>query len=126
MCGAGILWDFQYVSREQTLLTTIVGKSPLSEKNKTAINDNLGYYEPIHEEYTLAKMLLGVAKLNYEPQSHREAIGHSLVFLKHLERKGFESSSEYNSAIDFFKNRYGQKPTTNFINELKKDGKIKK
>ena len=120
-----ILWDFEYVNREQTFLTKVITADPLSKSDQNAINKNFANYEPLHLEYTLAKALLGVKSLNYEPQVQRMAIGRSLVFMLHLEKKGFEGSDDYNQAIKYLKTTYGEANTNKFLNVLK-DEKIKK
>lgn len=127
----GILWDFEYVNREQIFLTEVINKDPLSEADRKAINNNFKRFEnnmflPDHPEYTLAKLLLGVTELDYLPQKHRMAIGRSLVFLKHLERKGFEGSSEYVNGLNYLRKVYGGARVTKFLEKLKGMGKIKK
>ena len=127
----GIVWDFEYVNREQSFLTEVIKKDPLSEADRQAINNNFSRFEkntffPDHPEYTLAKALLGVKKLDYLPQKQREAIGRSLVFLKHLEIKGFEGSSEYINGLNYLRKEYGGTGATKFLEKLKDMGKIKK
>jgi RHS repeat-associated protein len=126
----GVLWDFNYVRREQTFLTEVITKDPLSDADRAAINENFmnfekNYIVPNHMEYTLAKSLLGVERLDYLPQKHREAIGHSLVFLKHLEGKGFEGSEDYARALLFLEQNYGYKGVIKFIMTLQENNLIK-
>jgi hypothetical protein len=119
------------VNREQTFVTDEIGRSPLSDPDRQSINNSFERFEhnllfPDHPEYTLAKSLIGTTKLDYLPQEHREAIGRSLVFLKHLDRKGFEGSSEYINALNYLRREYGGANTAKFIETLKDMDKIKK
>jgi|GEM_PF-1348988 len=116
--NSGIMWDMQYVNREQTFLTTVISKDPLSEDDKKSINKNFANFEPLHKEYTLAKELLGVKTLDYEPQRHREAIGRSLVFLIHNKDSKFRDSEDYKKAVNFLETNYGKSNTANFLNKL--------
>ena len=70
----------------------------------------------MHLEYSLAKSLTGVSAIDYQPQNQREAIGRSLVFMRHMETKGFEGSNEYNKAIDYMRTEYGKDNVTKFLN----------
>ncbi|MGN6438281.1 MAG: hypothetical protein ACTHMM_17195 [Agriterribacter sp.] len=121
--GKGIIWDFNYVKREQDVLTEVITNDPLSKKDEAAINANFSRFETIHPEYSMAKSLLGVSEINYKNQDHRMAIGRSLVFIEHfLEKNNFlESSqtSEFKSAIQYLNNTYGERNTQNFINTYK-------
>ena len=112
----GIVWDFNYVNREQTFLTDVVTKKPLGQSDKDAINQNFSTFEFLHLEYKLAKTLVNVKKLDYEPQRQRMAIGRSLVFMLHMEREGFEGSSEYKKGIEFLETEYGKENVQNFLN----------
>lgn len=64
--------------------------------------------------------------IDYLPQRQRMAIGRSLVFLKHLERKDFEGSSEYVNALNYLRKEYGGAGVTKFLETLKDLNKIKK
>ncbi len=115
----GIIWDFNYVNREQTFLTEVITNDPLGKSDEDAINRNFSRFEFIHPEYSMAKSLLGTDKLDYRHQNQREAIGRSLVFIRHfLKDNNFEKTKdtqEYKSAIDFLNKQYGEKNTFNFI-----------
>lgn len=54
------------------------------------------------------------------------AIGRALVFLKHLERKDFEGSTEYVQALNYLHKEYGAANAIKFTETLKDMGKIKK
>ena len=112
-----------YVRREQNFLTEVINKDPLSKSDETAINDNFETFKMFHGEYTLAKSLLGVSKLNYKNQNHREAIGRALVFMEHfLPENNYEKSSqtsEFKSAIKYLNDEYGEKHTKDFISSYR-------
>jgi hypothetical protein len=114
----GILWDFEYVNRVQTFLTEVITNDPLSNEDRLAINNNFEKFEWMHQEYILAKKLLGVEKLDYLPQKERMAIGRSLVFMLHLQRTGFRGSSEYQDAINYLQKEYGDKNVLAFLDEI--------
>ena len=117
----GILWDFEYVNREQNFLTDVIKADPLSQNDKDAINDNFEKFEGFHPEYVLAKKLLGVDKLDYEPQRQRMAIGRALVFMLHMGREGFDRSVEYEQGILFLRKEYGDENVKEFLKKYRKD-----
>ncbi len=121
--GKGIIWDFNYVHREQSTLEEVVSKDPLSQSDQLAINRTFSRFEIVHPEYTMAKALVGTSNLDYRNQSHREAIGRSLVFISHfLSNNNFEQSSqtpEFKSAVDYLNKTYGEKHTQDFLNVYK-------
>lgn len=121
--GKGIIFDFNYVNREQTFLTEVLNKNPLSESDARAINSTFKNFEFMHAEYSLAKTLLGSSSIDYKNQTHREAIGRSLVFIEHfLSTNDYQKASqtkEFQSAVDYLKKEYGEKNTKNFLNAYK-------
>jgi hypothetical protein len=115
--GKGIIWDLNYVHREQSFLTDVITKNPLSNFDQAAINGSFAKFEFIHPEYSMAKSLLGTSSLDYKNQSHREAIGRSLIFIKHfLGDDNYKETKEFKSAIDYLNKQYGEKNTQNFLN----------
>ena len=121
--GKGIIWDFNYVNREQSIVASVISKDPLSQGDAMAINRNFSRFEYLHPEYSMAKSLIGVDRLDYRNQDHREAIGRSLVFIKHfLDDNNFEKTKEtkeYKAALEFLNKRYGEKNTKNFIHKYR-------
>lgn len=115
--GEGIIWDFNYLKREQTFLTEVITKDPLSKSDENAINNSFKRCEPIlHPEYGMAKSLLGVSELNYKDQNHREAIGRSLVFIEHaLDTPNFRDTKEFKTAIDYLNKQYGENNVKKFL-----------
>jgi RHS repeat-associated protein len=118
--GKGIIWDFNYIEREQGAsgLQGVLDKTPLSQSDTKAINDNFQTFETIHPEYKLAKALAGVTKIDYQKQGQRMAIGRSLVFLEHLKDENFQGSQDFYDAIQFLNKEYGNKNVDNFFKVL--------
>jgi RHS repeat-associated protein len=118
--GKGIIWDFNYVAREQGSegLQGVLDSNPLSESDATAINDNFKTFEAIHPEYKLAKALTGVTNINYKDQKQRMAIGRSLVFLEHMFDQGFSGSQDFYNAVEFLNKEYGSKNVDKFFEVL--------
>ena len=115
--GTGIVWDFNYVFSEQKALSLYLSQAPtpLAQSDITKINDNLAFFEFLHCEFKLAKILAGVSKLNYQTEFHRVTIGRALVFLRHAEKSNFVNSQEYNNAIQYLTTTYGVDKANRFI-----------
>lgn len=118
--GKGIIWDFNFVKREQNAVTEVITKDPLSAEDQAAINKTFKNFEFFHGEYKMAKALIGVDKIDYKQQNHREAIGRSLVFIMHfLDANNYQKSSEtpeFKSSVDYLNKEYGETNTRNFFN----------
>ncbi|WP_138990056.1 hypothetical protein [Larkinella sp. C7] len=113
--GNGIIWDFNYVLIEQRALTQyLFNNNYLPKADIYQINENFKDYEPFNPHFKLAKFLVNTARLDYQIEKHRFAIGRSLVFLRHADDPTFVNSPRYQQALDYLKTEYGNQNVEQF------------
>ena len=115
VAGTGIIWDFNYVLSEQTALTQYLKQNNyLTKRDIEQINNNFDTYELLNFHFKLAKLLVNAARLDYQIEKHRFAIGRSLVFLRHADDPTFVNSPRYQQALDYLKAEYGNQNVERF------------
>jgi hypothetical protein len=78
---AGKEFSLNYVKYEQGNVTRYLKSHLLSAEASNIINDNFAYFEFMHPEYTIAKGILGVNRLDFRREADRIAIGQATVNL---------------------------------------------
>ena len=97
----------------------LLAETPLSNKDAKIVNLALNAGAFAEKNIAGAFRLLGTdgrAGIDFNDPVQRRAIGSSLVFQNHLERKGVVRSEGHNQWINFLRNEYRSEQVDNFIN----------